>query len=81
MNESDTSLANNTGHFNLLTTGVNGGTATMRVARSTATNNSNVGFYQVAGGTFQVLAGTNMVEGSFANKSGTITAVGTDTNP
>ncbi len=58
-----------------------GGTATMRVARSTVTNNTEIGFKQFPGGTFQVLAGTNMVEGNGTNKLGTITAVGTDTNP
>lgn len=50
-----------------------GAGASMRVARSTATNNSTHGFSNNGmGGTFKSLAGTNMVEGNGTNKFGTI---------
>jgi hypothetical protein len=46
-----------------------------------ATNNG-IGFFQGNSADFQVLAGTNVVGGNTtANRSGTITAVGIDTNP
>lgn len=54
--------------------GTSGGTATMRVARSTATNNAGNGFVQLAGGTFESL-GNNFVQGNETNTSGTITII------
>lgn len=50
-----------------------GAGASMRVARSTATNNISHGFSNNnMGGTFKSLAGTNMVEGNGTNKFGNI---------
>ncbi len=72
--------SNNSSGF-LVTSSTGGGTARLRVARSVATNNIT-GFRQFGTtSVFRVLAGTNLVEGNGTDKDGTITAVGTDTNP
>jgi hypothetical protein len=59
--------------YGFVAQGVSGGTATMRVARSTATNNTN-GFFQANISTFESL-GDNLVRGNTTNTSGTITVV------
>ena len=53
-----------------------GGVATIRVSRSTATNNTTYGFTQVGTGVFESL-GNNLVRGNAnGNTSGTITVIG-----
>ena len=64
--------SNNTDGFDVVASG--GGAATIRVSRSTATNNTAYGFVQ-SGGVFESL-GNNLVRGNTSgNTSGTITVI------
>jgi hypothetical protein len=58
--------------------GIVSGTATIRVARSMAINNTDKGFVQLGTSTFESLQGTNMVRGNGDNRVGTITTIDPD---